>query len=230
MKNWKAWAAGGILTALGFGLFVSKKGTPIGKSGITPLQKGPMRFVRAANFTVPPTPRDIKWIVIHTIESPEDKNRAYNLGVNIFARPDQRKSTHYGADSDEVVQYVDDSNIAWGAEGANGNGLHVEHAGVARQSAEQWNDAYSLAMLERSAELTANKARKYNIPIRKLSWQEMKAGERGFVGHVDVNLMRRNGGPLLQDDHSDPGPNFPWDWYLSRVKAYYDAAPNADIA
>lgn len=229
MKNWKAWAAGGLLGALGLGLFVSKKGTPIGKSGITPLQKGPMRFVRAASFSVPSTPRDVKWMVIHTIESPEDKNRAYNLGINVFANPERRASTHYGVDSDEVVQYVDDANIAWGAEGANQNGIHIEHAGYARQTPSDWNDAYSMAMLERSAELAANKARKYNIPIRKLSWQEMKAGERGFVGHVDVNRMRRNGN-LLPDDHWDPGPNFPWDYYLGRVKAYHDAAPNADIA
>jgi len=194
-------------------------------------QLTPMRKFAAKYYTVPTTPRQVKWIVIHTIESPEDKNRAYNTAQWTFAGANARQaSTHYLVDSDEVVQAVDEANIAWGAEGANQQGIHVEHAGMAGQSATGWQDEYSVNMLERSAELVAGVAKRFGIPIRHITWQEFKAGEAGILGHVDVNRARRNGGALGPDDHYDPGPNFPWEWYLERVKWYAAQDGNPNLA
>lgn len=198
------------------------------------LQKGPMRFVQATHYTPGPRRAPPNTIGIHTIESPEDDERAYNTARWTFAGPNARAaSTHFLVDAKEVVQAVRVSDIAWGAEGANARGIHVEHAGYAGQNAGQWSDPYSISMLERSAELTAALARQYNIPIRKLTWQELKAGEPGFFGHVDANLMHGNGiMPTTRPfDHNDPGPSFPWEYYLGRVRFYHDSgAPSPAFA
>ena len=65
----------------------------------------------------------------------------------------------------------------------------------------------------RSARITAEWCRKYSIPPVHLTVAQLKAGRKGFVGHVDVSNAYH------QSDHDDPGPNFPWDYYLGLVRA-----------
>ena len=71
-------------------------------------------------------------------------------------------------------------------------------------------------MLKLSAKLVAKKCVKYNIPVRKLSAEELRAGKRGIVGHKEVSDA------FGMSSHSDPGPNFPWAWYIERVKRAKD--------
>lgn len=127
--------------------------------------------------------------------------------------------SHNCVDNDSVIQCVRDEDVAWHAPGANGNGIGIEHAGYARQSAAEWRDDFSVAMLELSAELTARLCLKYSIPIARPSVTELKAGARGIVGHADCTAAwpvdKRTG---QRRTHWDPGPGFPWDWYLSRVR------------
>lgn len=188
----------------------------------------PSRFVQATHFTVPTTPRQVNLIVIHTIESPEDKDRAFNTARWTFAGPNAREaSTHYLVDANEIVQAVDESNIAWGAEGVNGRGIHIEHAGYANQSASQWDDEYSRKELELSAQLAADIASRYGIPARFVDEAGLKAGESGFTGHVNVNNMMTDGKRDRRPfDHNDPGPNFPWEYYLGRVRYYMGGTAN----
>lgn len=190
----------------------------------TPIKKREMplisKFIQATNYTVPTAPRNIKHIVIHTAETPEDANRAEGIARWVFAGPGARQaSAHYIVDASTIVQCVRNEHIAWGAETANATGLHIEHAGYAKQSEGDWQDEYSQSMLDKSARLAAHLCDQYGIPPKHLTWQEFQAGEAGIVGHVDVNRARR-GGSLTANDHWDPGPNFPWNQYISLVKRY----------
>jgi hypothetical protein len=162
----------------------------------------------------------IDLIVIHTAECGEVRSAAENVAA-WGARPASQggpggASWHFMVDADSITQSVLEKDIAWHAGPVNGYSIGVEHAGYHHQTPAQWADAYTKAMLERSAQLVGDLCRRYGIPVRRLTADELKRGERfGITGHVDVTLGLTNG-----KGHQDPGPHFPWDWYLSRVSVH----------
>lgn len=171
-----------------------------------------MKFVQARNYTKADRER-IDLVVIHDMEYPE-KPSAAEWCADFFAGPNAPKaSAHYCVDNDSVVQCVRDEHIAWHAPGANHNGIGIEHAGYAKQSHDEWLDAYGLAMLEMSAGLVARLCRDYDIPVVRPSVADLKTGARGIVGHKDCTDAFSGG-----KGHWDPGPGFPWEWYLDRVR------------
>lgn len=174
-----------------------------------------MQFKQAKNYTKGRISR-IELIVIHDMEAPENSTTAESVASYFAGSNAPRASTHYNIDNDTVVQSVKDGDTAWCAPGANANGLHFEHAGYARQSRSEWLDSYGKKMLELSAKLVAEKCRAYSIPVVHLSPDDIRAGRRGIVGHWDVTRAYPGKG-----SHTDPGANFPWDYYLERVWAYY---------
>lgn len=173
-----------------------------------------MDFVKARWYgsgrTVP-----IRVIVIHDMEAPEGPLTAENIAHWFATMPATSKaSAHVCVDNNSAVRCVADSDRAWHAPGANSDGLGIELAGYARQSRAEWLDQYSKGVLDQAAKVVAGWCQKHSIPARKLTVAELKAGKRGIVGHRDVSAAYR------QTDHSDPGPSFPWDFFLSRVNAF----------
>lgn len=189
-------------------------------------------FVQARNYTRLAVPRaECRWIVIHTAETPETNTAARGV-ANYFADQPARgaldprwcrkdkagalvpwpgASAHYTVDAHAIYQHVREGDVAWHAEDANRYGIGIEHAGTAAQQEAGWSDAYSAAMLERSAELVAELCMRWDIPRVRITPEQFCAGQRGILGHVDVNTaMGRKG-------HYDPGPAFPWGRYVARV-------------
>jgi hypothetical protein len=169
-------------------------------------------FVQARNYTRVGG-RDINLIVVHDMEAPERLNTAENVAAWFAGSTAPRASAHYNIDADSIVQSVRDMDVAWHAPGANHNGIGLEHAGYARQSRAEWLDDYGLRMLRLSARLTAELCAKYEIPVRRVTYDGLRAGVRGITGHHDVSLA------FVRSSHWDPGPDFPWDFYLEMVKA-----------
>lgn len=159
----------------------------------------------------------VEVIVIHTMEAAEGAATAEQIAA-YFAKTSTRASAHICADSDSLVRCVADSDTAWAAPGANANGLQLELAGYAKQTAAEWADAYSTAMLELAAQQCAEWVRKYGIPIRHLTVAELAAGRMGFVAHDDVSKA------FKRSTHWDPGPNFPWAGFLARVSELVSGA------
>ena len=189
--------------------------------------EGFIPFLQAKNFTPVPVSKDktnaslfdarVSLVVIHDMEYPEIPTAAewcaqFFAGQGGMTAP--RASAHYSVDSDSVVQSVRERDVAWHAPGVNHNGIGIEHAGRAKQSREDWLDAYSRLELAMSAKLAAQICRRHAIPIRKLTPAEVKVGAKGFCGHVDATLAFATAG-----GHTDPGLNFPWDFYLALVSA-----------
>ena len=112
--------------------------------------------------------------------------------------------------------------------GANHDGIGIEHAGRAKQTGRDWSDAYSTAMLDRSAGLVADLCRKYAIPVTWLYAADLQAGKRGITTHKAVSDAFKRG------SHWDPGPGFPVERYLALVRAKLSgdapAAPAAPAA
>lgn len=175
-------------------------------------------FKQAQSYTKAGRSRaSIKWIVLHSMEGPEDVKRAEHV-ASWFAGelgpkfPAPRASAHYAVDSDSIVQMVHDRDVAWHAPGANRQSIGIEHAGKARQTRKEWLDAFSGPMLLMSAELTAALCNMYVIPRMFIDAEGLLRGEAGVTTHAEVTKA------FKRSTHTDPGANFPMDWYLERVR------------
>lgn len=169
-----------------------------------------------------------RWIVIHDAEVPERDGAARSV-AGYFASGAAQVSAHYTVDAGEIVQSVDERDGAWHTPGfaagleVNRNSIGIEHAGYARQSPAEWMDAYSTATLKRSAALVREIAKRYDIPVRHLTVDEIRQGLPGIAGHADFTAATGSG------DHTDPGPSFPWAWYLGQVDAAGGASPAVKV-
>ena len=161
----------------------------------------------------------ISLIAIHTMEAPEAAQTAENV-ANYFKRVDA--SAHWCVDNDSRVRVVKDEDTAWTLPGANSRSLNIEIAGYAKQDADDWADEYSIDALEIAAVCAAEWCDKYQIPIRKLTDDQIRSGAKGFVGHVDTNRVYK------QSSHWDPGPGFPWTYFLGRVSHYVEKREPSD--
>lgn len=159
--------------------------------------------------------RKSKWVVLHTMETGENSSIAENIGAGWFTNPNAQASAHYCVDDNSVVQCVNEGDYAW-ASGPTGNvnGIQIEMAGRAAQSRADWLDDYSRAMLERTAALTADICKRHGIPVRVLTDEQVARGEAGITTHAALARVFR------ETDHSDPGPNFPRDFFMERVQAH----------
>jgi N-acetyl-anhydromuramyl-L-alanine amidase AmpD len=183
-------------------------------------------FVQAKNFKRARRPHSdpLNVIVIHTMEAHEKPGQALNVArwfADQFAPryPAPMASAHYNVDDKQVVQSVLECDVAYHAPGANRHGIGIEHTGFASQTSAQWDDEYSRAVLERSAELVAALCVRFSIPMQRIDAADLVAGGRGICGHIDCTHAFSNG-----KGHVDPGPSFPWAHYIDRVKAFAGVA------
>lgn len=166
-----------------------------------------------------PVGRSIQIIVIHSMEAAEKGSTAENV-ANYFKNGSggRKASAHYNIDNDSIVQSVQTRDIAYGAKGVNSIGIHLEHAGYARQTRVEWLDPYSKSMLKNSACLCAKILMpKYNIPAKWLTAEDLKRARydktiKGFTSHAEASKAFNPGG------HTDPGKGFPIDIYMQMIK------------
>jgi len=120
-------------------------------------------------------------------------------------------SAHFFADDREVIQSLDTADIAGHAGSTEGNtyAIAVEITGLTSWSRDRWLKSVAWGQL---AQVLAAVSRHHNIPPVRVTVAEMKANPR-VRGAYDHNQMRQAWGGT---DHTDPGPNFPWD-HLLRV-------------
>jgi N-acetyl-anhydromuramyl-L-alanine amidase AmpD len=177
-------------------------------------------FIKAKNYYTGRS-KPVELIIIHTMEAPEKGTTAESV-AKYFRDSGVKASAHYCIDNDSIVQCVWDNNTAWHCKNANSNSIGLEHAGYAAQTKKDWEDEFSLAMLDNSAQLCAYLCEKFNIPVQKAEFKS--AGDptvlkKGICGHVEVPA---------HGSHWDPGPEFPWDKYLSMVNEYLNGKTGAE--
>jgi hypothetical protein len=158
------------------------------------------------------------------MESPEGFDTAENVADWLRRGrpgvPPGSAGVHYCIDRNSIVKMADFDDVTAGAGGiiphaggANRYCVHIELAGKAGQNAAQWADEASIATLKNCAELCREiLVPSLQIPVRHLNIKQIQSLEKGFVGHVDITRAtnKKNG-------HWDPGPHFPWDYFLSLV-------------
>lgn len=184
---------------------------------MTALWETPCHVRNAAHNSGPRPATWIRHIIIHSAES-----RSAAGVAAWFARPTTQASTQLAVDDKECWRMVPDLTIPWGASGANRSGLHIEICGYARWPAgdpgvdpqDEWHEHH--AMLNLAAAKCAKWMWRYDLPDRWLRPYELKKGIRGFATHYVVNQAFGRG------DHTDPGPGFPYEWFMQRCRAYHD--------
>lgn len=170
-------------------------------------------FLQARYFNPLPS-RTVDVLVIHTMEAPEKPTTALACAKWFASPTSSEASAHFCVDSEHVVQCVLLKDVAWAAPGANTHGVHIELAGYAKQSPEEWHDDFSRAMLDRAAQLGKLLCLKFDIPRVKLSPGELHDKKRGVCGHWDVTQGLNDG-----KGHTDPGPHFPWDEFIQKLNS-----------
>lgn len=172
-------------------------------------------FVQAAHYRVGRPAGTPSVIVIHTTESPASAVGIASFFHNQPANDPNPTSAHAVVDAHQVIGMVKASDTAYHC-GPTGNsvGYGVEHCGFAHWTTADWSSPAALSMLHLSAQHTASVCKTYAIPAIKLNAAGLKAGRKGFAGHVDVTNAWH------ESTHTDPGTAFPWVSYLLLVQTY----------
>jgi hypothetical protein len=173
-----------------------------------------LQFVQALKYAKGRPDGPPLWIVVHDMEASETRTRA-EATANYFATlPDGRSvSSHYTADSDSVVQCVRLGDVAFTVGNRPGNyrGINWEFSGFAAQTRAQWLDPFGVAMFALAAPYIRDDAKKYGIPLVRRTVAELRARMPGVTSHNDLRLAFGN------TTHTDPGPNFPWDYFMDLI-------------
>lgn len=162
-------------------------------------------------------PRVVRVGCVHAMQFYEKPDSAEVIANDFATRPATNKaSAHVCIDNNSIVQCVRDRDIAFAAPGANHDGIHLELAGYISQSRSQWLDFYGIALLALAADAMAQYCVKYALPVRKLTDAQVGDGvSKGICGHDQVSRV------FKKSTHTDPGPNFPWDYYIASVQQFY---------
>lgn len=156
-----------------------------------------------ANFNVADRPNDfpVDMVVIHDIEGSAGSAMAW------FQNPQARASSHYVVDSwdGKVYQMVREKDVAWHAGNLNINrrSVGIEHEGYAYRPG-----FYNPREYETSAKLVRDITRRWSIPRDR----------EHIIGHFEVpnprDPTKRGGG----SGHTDPGPYWDWDSFMTMVR------------
>ena len=157
----------------------------------------------------------IKNIIIHVTV-----NAAGTPAENVAQYQIDSQSGSYHELTDTTVKHLVENTDDWftWSSGNYGNdiGLHRSFVLWGTETRVQWLQYDK--MLREAAKRDAEWCRKYNIPPVKLTAADLRAGKKGFAGHLETGQAW--GGT----DHVDPGTGFPWDVYLGYVRDYLNGS------
>jgi N-acetyl-anhydromuramyl-L-alanine amidase AmpD len=174
------------------------------------------------NYTAANRPysNPIDKIIIHITQG------SWSSAINWFQDPNAQASAHYVVRSSDgfIGQSVLEKDIAWHAGNwpYNQTAIGIEHEGYV--SDPKW---FTEAMYDSSAQLSAYLCDKYGIPV-----------DRDHIfGHAEVPDPYDPGQFGGAGNHTDPGPYWDWDKYMSYVgsyagstsAAYAQVVDNADL-
>lgn len=162
----------------------------------------------------------IRRIVIHCVAGGGPCAAPASGTAKYFQSAAAGGSAHAIADSKRVVECAYDDTVCWHAP-PNPHSLGIElECNMSNNGKGHWTQANHIAIMKLSAKWVAEKCIKHGIPPVKLTVAQVKAGNKGICGHVDVTNA------FHQSTHTDPGPYFPWDTFMGYVRAEYDQLNN----
>lgn len=185
--------------------------TPAPARAATALASNVLDWSARFLFGKPRPTHQIKNIIIHvTVNAPGTP------AENVANYQIRSQSGSYHELTDTTIKHLIENTDDWftWSSGNYGNdvGLHRSFVLRGTETRVQWLQYDK--MLREAAKRDAEWCRKYNIPPVKLTAADLRAGKKGFAGHLETGQAW--GGT----DHVDPGTGFPWDIYLGYVRDY----------
>lgn len=135
-------------------------------------------------------------------------------------------SYHYVLAKGVCIDHVDTDRASWSCLDANSYTINLVFAGSkAGQSRQVWLDRYA-DEIDYAAKLFVQDAEKYGplVPVvLGRDYDAIGAGRNGGIDHSGVTYGLGIG------DHTDVGPNFPWDVFTAAVARYATGAPTTPV-
>ena len=156
-------------------------------------------------------------IILHSAETGETSTAAEGVARYFATGSGGRSaSAHYTCDNNSTVQSVPELRLSWGVVGFNREAIHVEQAGVAKQTLVQWADAYSKTMIDQQViPLLGDILRRRPTIAHQLLTVTMlvhairkRQTPSGMTTHANCTEASRITG-MRQSGHTDPGPGYP---------------------
>ena len=144
-------------------------------------------------------------VTVNTAGTPAENVATYQINT-------QSGSYHELTDTTpkHLTENTDDWNV-WAA-GPTSNARHLHRSFVMWGTETRVDWLKHDKMLRDAAARDAAWAKKYYIPVVKLTGADLRAGKKGFFGHIETAQA------WGETDHVDPGAGFPWDIYLGYVR------------
>jgi hypothetical protein len=158
---------------------------------------------------------DIKLVVIHDAEN----SNALSV-ARFFANTNEDASAHLVVGQTTCYRCLPDDVIPMAAPGANTIGVHIEQAGFARWTRDEWLN--HLKTIKRCAYKAARLCHKYHLGPHFLDASALRAGRTGITTHNNVSLWQKALNAPGDHSHTDPGPNYPIDVFMHWVGVYHD--------
>jgi hypothetical protein len=149
----------------------------------------------------------VTWLAVHTAEG---ATTAESL-ANYLADPAKQVSYHTVCDDNTTIQCVPFADEAWAMLGGNPRADQICCTGFAAWSRDTW--MAHRGMLDRIAYWLAARAKARGIPISHIGAVGVAQRSSGVIGHYDYTVGANDG------THTDPGPNFPWDYVINKALA-----------
>lgn len=157
----------------------------------------------------------VVWLAVHTTEG---IMRATALrDWTTWSGSSHASSDETGALLTPADGFVPYDQAAWTLRNGNHISENIEQCGWAHWTRDEWLSRPQL--LEATAAWLAERSAVRGIPLVRLSAADIRAHKPGVLGHGDYSVATGDG------DHSDPGPNYPWDDVLSRAQRIAAGGP-----
>lgn len=174
---------------------------------------------RAANYSPGRQGYQPLWFVIHCTDTDYADNYPANLG-RYWSTNDTEVSVHFAVSDTQTYQYVSMGDTAFQCRNpGNLRGIGVEMVGRSDWTRNEW--LAHKRMFRRAAQLCAEVSTAYGLKSAPalLSEDALRARKSGLTCHRDMSKT-------FQGTHTDPGPNFPWDFFYSELKIALSGVDN----
>lgn len=166
----------------------------------------PVVWIPAANGNWDNQRAGADLVIVHDIEGGAPG------AIGRFTTAGEQASTQLVLDPDQgrIVQMVDLDAVAYGC----GNYPYNQRA-TQFEMPGYYGKPYRADVLDYAAKTIAYLCNRDNVPLVKLSSEQVAAGQRGVCGHENIP----------NQSHIDPGPTFPWEQVMAAASALLNGSP-----